>query len=187
MPVKIRPNHEKLRELVLIVAKLCRNDPRFGATKLNKLLFFADFLAYLRLGQAITGVEYQKLPGGPAPRAMVPLLNEMKRDGAIDIEIVDFHGKEQFRTVPLREPILGQFTEAEQALVSDVVLRFWEYTGSRISVFSHLLTAYRLANMRETIPYETALVSTMEPTEEIVRIARKLDARAKRFLARARP
>jgi hypothetical protein len=117
---------------------------------------------------------------------MVPLLNEMRRDGAIDIEIVDFHGREQFRTVPRREAILGQFTDAEQALVSDLVLRFWEYTGSKISIFSHLLTAYRLANMRETIPYEAALVSTMEPTEDIARIARKLDARAKRFLARAR-
>ena len=182
----IRPNHDKLRELVLYVAGLCQDDPRFGATKINKLLFFADFLAYLRLGQAITGVDYQKLPGGPAPRAIVPLLKEMKRDGAIDIDIVEFHGRQQFRTVPRRPALLGQFSEAELALVSDLVRRFWEYTGSRISVFSHLLTAYRLARMGETIPYESALVSTMEPTEEIVRIARKLDARAKRFLARAR-
>ncbi len=131
-------------------------------------------------------VDYQKLPGGPAPRAMVPLLNEMKRDGAIDIEIVDFHGRQQFRAVPLREPILGQFPEAERELVSDVVRKFWEYTASKISVFSHLLTAYRLAEMGETIPYESALVSTMESTEAIARTARKLDAQAKRFLARAR-
>jgi hypothetical protein len=117
---------------------------------------------------------------------MVPLLNEMKRDGAIDIEIVDFHGRQQFRAVPLREPILGQFPEAERELVSDVVRKFWENTASKISVFSHLLTAYRLAEMGETIPYESALVSTMESTEAIARTARKLDAQAKRFLARAR-
>ena len=58
--------------------------------------------------------------------------------------------------------------------------------ASKISVFSHLLTAYRLAEMGETIPYESALVSTMESTEAIARTARKLDAQAKRFLARAR-
>jgi hypothetical protein len=42
------PDDEKLRELILYVSTLSKDDDNFGATKLNKLLFYADFLAYQR-------------------------------------------------------------------------------------------------------------------------------------------
>ena len=45
MATRIVPDCEKLKELVLVVAQLCADDRNFGAVKLNKLLFFADFLA----------------------------------------------------------------------------------------------------------------------------------------------
>src|SRR5688572_20552652 len=48
-----------------------------GSTKLNKLLFFSDFRAYAKLGQAITGARYQKLGWGPAPRALLPVRGEL--------------------------------------------------------------------------------------------------------------
>src|SRR6266487_3415423 len=46
---------EKLRELILHICIRSEDDEAFGAVKLNKLLFFSDFHAFLRLGKPITG------------------------------------------------------------------------------------------------------------------------------------
>ena len=72
------PDDEKFKELVLYIARKSECDPRFGATKLNKLLFFSDFLAFKRLGSPITGQTYFKLDHGPAPRRMLPLKERMQ-------------------------------------------------------------------------------------------------------------
>ena len=40
----------KLKELILHIAKECCDDPTFGATKLNKILWWADFLFYRATG-----------------------------------------------------------------------------------------------------------------------------------------
>jgi hypothetical protein len=69
LPRQPKPDREKLRELILHVARRSEGDIAFGVTKLNKLLFFIDFLACLRFGKPITGEEYQKLDNGPARMA----------------------------------------------------------------------------------------------------------------------
>ena len=45
---------ERLGELILYVADKCADDPRFGATKLNKILWWSDF-------QALQSMESQSL------------------------------------------------------------------------------------------------------------------------------
>ena len=66
-PHTTRPNDEKLREMILLISERRQADPKFGAIKLNKLLFHADFSAFLTHGEPIAGKEYLKLPQGPAP------------------------------------------------------------------------------------------------------------------------
>lgn len=66
-----RLNKEKFRELILYVANMSRNDPDFGAVKLNKILYYADFRAYRELGRPISGAAYRKLSEGPAPRQLL--------------------------------------------------------------------------------------------------------------------
>jgi len=85
MPGKRRQqgDDEKLRELIIYVSMLSQQDRNFGATKLNKLLFYTDFLAYQRFGTAITGQEYQALPQGPAPKRLKPIIERMKVAGDI--------------------------------------------------------------------------------------------------------
>ena len=41
------PNDEKLRELIVYISDRCETDETFGAVKLNKILFLADFNAHL--------------------------------------------------------------------------------------------------------------------------------------------
>src|SRR5262245_17319205 len=87
----------RLREIILLIAMRSEGDEPFGAVKLNKLLFYADFLSYVKFGESITGQEYQALPQGPAPRRMLPVLQRMQKNGVLAIRENDYYGKNQQR------------------------------------------------------------------------------------------
>lgn len=79
-------NEAKFRALIVYVAEQSRDDPFFGATKLNKILYYSDFRAYRELGHSITGADYQKLDEGPAPRQLLPIRRALIAEGLIRIE-----------------------------------------------------------------------------------------------------
>src|SRR5580698_5759462 len=90
-------NEAKLKEAIIYIASLSDRDDSFGSTKLNKLLFRADFMAYAQWGNLVTGVEYFALENGPAPRPMKKLLRLMAEQGDIAIREKDYFGHEQHR------------------------------------------------------------------------------------------
>jgi hypothetical protein len=53
-----RFDKEKFKELVLYLAEKCETDPSFGVTKLNKLLYYCDFVAYSELGKP--AIDYEQ-------------------------------------------------------------------------------------------------------------------------------
>jgi Protein of unknown function (DUF4065) len=73
-------DQERLAELIVYIADRLIGDPRFGATMLNKVLFFADFEAYRRTGQSITGAVYQHLPQGPCAHQLLPAIQSLGSD-----------------------------------------------------------------------------------------------------------
>ena len=79
-------DEQKLAELILYISQKCATDPKFGAIKLNKILYLADFLAFGNWGEPITGVEYQHLRMGPAPRRLVPVREELQRGGKLVVQ-----------------------------------------------------------------------------------------------------
>jgi hypothetical protein len=175
-----RPDSDiRLKELMLYVAGKCDTHMRFGATKLNKILFYADFLAYARLGKPITGAVYQRLPHGPAPRRLVPIKHEMIRDGAaVERQKVAFR-KIQKRLVPLREADLGIFSAHEIAIVDEVIEALCDQTAEEVSELSHQLPGWQHADNKEMIPYYTALLesSDWQPDQEVLDEGAKLAAR----------
>jgi uncharacterized phage-associated protein len=177
------PDDEKLRELILYLSCLSEKDQYFGATKLNKLLFYADFLAYQRFGNAITGQEYQALPQGPAPRRLKPVMNRMKAGGDIKIHANAKYRFRQLRPVAVRTADLTKFTNQERELIREVVERFWSYNASQISDESHLFLGWQLGVQGETIPYSVVLIGTRKPTEAERRKGRSLQKLAKEVLA----
>ncbi len=180
--IKLFENDKKLKELILYLSLLSESDEYFGATKLNKLLFFSDFLAYLNFGEAITGQEYQKLPQGPAPRRLLPIREEMLRDNDIKFASRDFYGYEQQRIIPIREPDLSIFTPQEIDLVNRVVDEFKETNGTQISEKSHLFAGWKYAEFNEKIPYEVALVGHRDLTPEEIEYGIQLEEKAKELV-----
>lgn len=181
------PNEHKFRELVLFIAQKSEGDVQFGATKLNKLLFYADFLAFQSFGQAITCHRYQRLDKGPAPRALVPILARMEADGEIVRVERNHYGKTQKRVVARRMANLDLLSSKEVDLVSQLIQECWGKTAKAMSDLSHRFRGWRLAKDGEDIPYEVALVQFRKPTKadaaHWLKVAPDLTQIAKEYLA----
>jgi len=163
----MKSNHsgsQKFRELLLYVAQQSESDPKFGALKLNKILFYSDFLAHLKLGHSITGEVYRRLRNGPAPRRLVQIRDSLIRNGEAAIQKVNRFGYEQERLVALREPNTSLFGGEEIALVQQVLMECKPYNGTELSELSHKFAGWMAAQDGETIPYSAALVSMRKAT-----------------------
>jgi hypothetical protein len=186
---KHKADDKKLRELVLLVATLSEGDQPFGKIKLNKVLFLADFIAYLRFGHSITGHEYQHLQRGPAPRALlrvVPgLCKPAQPDSDIAVRVDDYYGRELERPFALREADTSTFSADEVRLVSDLVREYWGKNAQQMSDMSHHFVGWALTAMGETIPYHTALIGFRELSADERRIGLGLEKAARACLTAA--
>ena len=171
----ISANTEKLQELILHVCLSSEGDERFGSIKLNKILFYGDFAAYLLLGNSISGQEYQKLPRGPAPRLMLPVLEDMQEKDLIFLAKRDYYGRSQKRPLALRPPNLSLFRSDEIALVDRLIRECWHMDGNEISEQSHKFLGWKLGEEKETIPYGMALLEKRELTDREIAWANELD------------
>jgi hypothetical protein len=167
---------KKFRETILYVAERSQGDQAFGATKLNKLLFYSDFLAFLNFGSAITGEEYFRLPKGPAPRRLLPIRGQLEENGDAKVESNSFYGFPQNRLIPLRKADLSVFEAREIDLMDKVIEMHKGKTAQEISEESHGFIGWSLAQNKETIPYGVALVFSRQTTDKEVAHARSLEA-----------
>jgi hypothetical protein len=148
----------KLEELILYIARESQEDRRCGATKLNKLLFYADFVAYHRLGRSITGQKYQKLERGPAPRRVVPVVDSMVDRGLCawaERSYFDFPLK---KLLALREPEVSVFSAAELDIARTVITELWDLNATEVSDLSHRFVGWQAVQIGDEIPYETVFV-----------------------------
>jgi hypothetical protein len=150
------PNEAKLAELILYVAGEIRDDPTGGATKINKILYFAEFAHVRSKGEPITGVVYQKLPRGPAPRRLRPIRDQLIRDGAAKLQVDEYFGRELHRIVPLRQPDMSGFSDSERRSVDEVIEALRGKTADEVSELSHKDMAWQLVEDGEDIPFPTA-------------------------------
>jgi hypothetical protein len=169
-PRHIDPHFEKkkFKELILYIASQCEKDRFWNATKLNKVLFYSDFLAFKNTGQPITGAEYFALEKGPAPKPLVPIREEMIEAGDLAIEKRTF----QHRPVALREPDYALFTGLEIAIVNKVITALKDKNAEAISEMSNAFLGWKAAwaegqvtGENVTIPYGTVFVSN-QPIDE---------------------
>jgi len=169
-----RPDDDKFRELILYIATRCEEDPYFGKTKLNKILFYADFTAYGELGAPITGQEYMRLDHGPGPRRMKPMLDRMLEQHDVSVQHEAKASFRQERVVAGRRPDLTLFSEPQLAIVNRVIRALWGRTNSRVSEISHANLGWKLTRDKETIPYETVFLSDRPLTDEEIEHGHRL-------------
>lgn len=148
----------KFTEMVLHVARRLRDDRAGGATKLNKVLFFAEFTHLRRHHSVISGCEFQKLAHGPAPRHLLAVRERLIANGDAELVAEDFLGRPQHRLVPHRQADLSVFTADELRTIDDVLDQLAGLTGTQVSELSHQEPGWRLTEPGETIPFATAFL-----------------------------
>ena len=170
---------EKFKELILYIAQESEGDSTFGATKLNKILFFCDFLSYRAYGQSITRQRYFKLPFGPAPRALVPVVKELiEEEACIKVQRSHFD-KPQETILARREANLEVFTSRDIALANYVLRQLRDNDAKEVSDLSHEFIGWQLAGEQEDIPYEAIFLGDprkLALTEEEIRYGQQLSA-----------
>ena len=152
-------NTAKLQEAIIYIAKQCAKDERFGATKLNKILYFSDFRAYRTLGKLITGAEYQHLKEGPAPRGLLAVRESLIMDGSVELQERMYFNRTQHYINAIREPDLSMFHRDELSIIDEVVDELWDMNGSEVSELSHREMGWKVTEEHDTIPLRTAWIS----------------------------
>jgi hypothetical protein len=154
---------QKLAELLLIVAQALEDQPAAGATKLNKICFFAEFAHVRATGDPITGAEYRRLPNGPVPSRLVQVRSELVKDHSAEIVREAYLGYIQHRLVARREPDWTLFSDSEQLAIKEALGEYGTKTGTKLSNLSHEEPAWQLFEDGETIPFAMAFAPTSRP------------------------
>jgi hypothetical protein len=146
---------DKFRELIVFIAYRCADDPNFGDTFLNKALFFSDALALQHFGKPLTGARYQKLKWGPAPRALLPLRDELIEERVVTVEVVGDR-----RVTRATRDALPVFSDEEVDLVEQVIDAFRGMWAIHVSDVSHELSpGWNLVEIGEDIPLESQFIA----------------------------
>jgi Protein of unknown function (DUF4065) len=148
----------KFTELVLHVARETEHDRKCGRTKLNKILFFADFEAYRTLGSSITGQDYLKFDQGPVCRGLPALSAKFETAGDAQWEPRSYYGLTLYKLKPHRAPDLSLFSEAELAIVARVLEDLEPYDATDVSYLSHLYAGWQMVEDGQPIPYDSVFV-----------------------------
>jgi hypothetical protein len=169
----------RFKDLVLYISEQLADDPTYGSTKLNKILYFSDMEAYRRRGWPITGAEYQKNKYGPTAREYVPLVEELQKSGYVNVvrkRVVD-HEQEVVTPTGAVLPNLKQFDPEDLAIVDEYIEEFRRYNNTEASDRSHERSAgWWAMNFRETIPYRTSLVSPEPVDQDAISYFEKLES-----------
>lgn len=125
-------------------------------TKLNKLLFYADFKHFKEFSVGITGARYVHLLFGPVPDNYDLFFADLVRRNKLAIDEVlvgTYFGKECRST---RAPDFHLFTKSEIAVLEQVKKHFHDFNASQIKNFSHEERGYLETHKGEPISYRYA-------------------------------
>ncbi|OKL42074.1 type II toxin-antitoxin system antitoxin SocA domain-containing protein [Pontibacter flavimaris] len=106
-------------------------------TKLNKLLFYADFGCYKRTGYSITGLEYRAIKFGPVPAEYDKLYVKLQEDGLVSIEqrsVADYVAESFSGLQPFDASL---FSAAELSVMEKVRSNFGKISTSDLVEISH--------------------------------------------------
>ena len=134
---------------------------KLGAVKLNKILWFSEVLSFAKTGDSIAGARFVKQQFGPVPKAILPILNELQKDGVLLIEEVEYYGHRKRQFVCLGEPNISLFSESELEIIQDVFSAVTNsHTAASISQLTHDVI-WKLAEVGEEIPLLAVLASSL--------------------------
>lgn len=148
------PDFEKLSEMVVFFTEKLQP----WKTKLNKLLFYADFNMHKQTGFSMSGVQYRAIPMGPVPNNFNSIFEYLANKGEVDINYSNFPDGgtgEQFKPNVNKVFNSELFNEMELEVLISIVERFKNTSTNEIIKISHKEKAWIENNAdRKLIDYK---------------------------------
>jgi uncharacterized phage-associated protein len=127
-----------LARIAMVIAFFSESINRLWKTKLNKLLFYSDFLHYKRSGHSISGIAYRAIPFGPVPSEYEKLYIKLSDDNFANIELVEFNDGNYGEAIrPAEKFDATLFTNDELETLQAVAQRFGKFNTKQIVEVSH--------------------------------------------------
>ncbi len=150
------PNFEKLTEMVVYFSEKLQP----FKTKMNKLLFYADFLMFQQSCFSISGVRYKAIDMGPVPNNFQSIFEYLANKNEIDIYTTEFpkgYTGEQFKARKDRPFKSELFSETELEVLEKVATVFKSTSTNDMIELSHLEEAWKKNEKdKSVISYEYA-------------------------------
>jgi len=144
-------NEQKYENAILYFTTYCKNK-YLGNTKLNKLMYYLDFVFYRDNKISVTGDVYRKLEYGPVGKNILECLKNLKHKNCIKIE--NYEGFNKYTA--LVEPNLSVFSEKEIELLQKITDTFLHYTTDKIVSQTHFEAPWLYTEILEDIDYSFA-------------------------------
>lgn len=122
-------------------------------TKLNKLLFYADFKHFKEYAVSITGARYVHLQYGPVPDNYEYYFAELARERVLGVEEEIFENYTGFKCIARTAPNLAAFDKSERDVLELVLSHFRGFGSAAIMRFSHEEAGYVSTVDGEPISY----------------------------------
>lgn len=146
----------KYKNAILYFLKYCNNQ-HLGATKLNKLLYYLDFISYRDRETSVTGDRYLHKQYGPIPETVDSILNDLKESGLINIERISCEdGKDFFKHNLIKDPDLSVFDDYENKLLKNICDEFSLWSTDKIVDQTHLEAPWFYSKPYEEVDYNYA-------------------------------
>jgi len=148
----VKPSFEKLAHYVIYFAQQAKP----MKTRLNKLLFYADFLHFKRSGYSISGCNYRAIPYGPVPSHFRELFGILETEKYIQIEEeLSDSGHMGERFLAIQDFDASLFSEEELNDMKEVVENLGELKTQDLIHLSHEEDAWQKNEKeRELINYQ---------------------------------
>lgn len=137
------------------------NVPKLTKTKLNKLLFYADFTQFARNTVSISGASYARLPHGPVPDQYSLLYGSMESANLIVEKEINTSKYEWSYYAPSASFNAVLFSAEELKAMHDTLEQFKDMNATSISAFSHNEKAWIETSNAELISYDYANLLTV--------------------------
>lgn len=141
----------RLKNIMLYILNRC---DEVWCTKMNKLLFYTDFMSYRERGMAMTGLSYRALDFGPVPERWDRVYSEFPEVRQELRQVGDFVGSVLIASA---EAANTMFTDAELKVLDAICTHFGKITSREISRISHDEEAWLNHHDKyEYIPFDDA-------------------------------
>lgn len=141
-------------KLLNAILFLCRGGTL--KTKLNKLLFYADFKHFKDYTVSLTGARYVHLQYGPVPRNYEFYFAELISEQKLDIEELEIGQYVGENFISRSEPDMSVFLDSEIKALAEVKEYFKDFNSSGIRDFSHKERGYSETQPGKVISYQYA-------------------------------